>query len=93
MEKRISATRAVRGFSEILNTIRFKGVHYIIERGGKPIALMKPINKETDFKTLGDLKVLLKRLPRLDEELDAFAADLEDIRDDQPFTITGDLWE
>ncbi len=25
MEKRISATRAVRDFSEVLNTIKFKG--------------------------------------------------------------------
>ena len=93
MEKRISATRAVRDFSEVLNTIKFKGVHYIIERGGKPIASMKPIDKETDFKTLGDLNVLLKRLPRLSEELDAFAADLEDIRNEQPLTAMGDLWE
>ena len=93
MEKRISATRAVRDFSEVLNTIKFKGVHYIIERGGKPIASMKPIDEEGDFKTLGELKGLLKKLPRLDEELDAFAADLEDIRKDQPPVVTGNLWE
>jgi antitoxin (DNA-binding transcriptional repressor) of toxin-antitoxin stability system len=93
MEKRISATRAVRDFSEILNTIRFKGVHYVIERGGKPVASMKPIDEKTDFKTLGELKTLLKNLPRLDEELDAFAADLEDIRKDQPIMTMGDVWE
>ncbi len=93
MEKRISATRAVRDFSEVLNTIKFKGVHYIIERGGKPVASMKPIDGKTDFKTLGELKALLKKLPKLDEELDAFAADLEDIRIDQPLVAMGDLWE
>lgn len=93
MEKRISATRAVRDFSEILNTIKFKGVHYVIERGGKPVASMKPIDENTDLKTLGDLKALLKNLPRLDEELDAFAADLEDIRKDQPIMTMGDVWE
>ncbi len=54
---------------------------------------MKPIDEKTDFKTLGELKVLLKKLPRLDEELDAFAADLEDIRKDQPPVAMGDLWE
>ena len=81
MEKRISATRAVRDFSEVLNTIKFKGVHYIIERGGKAVASMKPIDEKADYKTLGELKGLLKKLPRLDEELDAFAADLEDILD------------
>ncbi len=93
MEKRISATRAVRDFSEVLNTIKFQGVHYIIERGGKPVASMRPIDGKTDFKTLGELKALLKKLPKLDEELDAFAADLEDIRKDQPLVAMGDLWE
>ena len=93
MEKRITASRAVRDFSEILNTIKFKGVHYIIERGGKPVASMRPIDEKTDFKTLGEFKALLKKLPRLDEELDAFAADLEDIWKDQPLMAKGDLWE
>ena len=46
MEKRISATQAVRDFSEVLNTIKFKGLHYIIERGGKPVASMRPIGEE-----------------------------------------------
>jgi len=93
MEKRISATRAVRDFSEVLNTIKFKGVHYIIERGGKPVATMKPIDEKTDFKKLGELKALLKKLPRLDEELESFASDLEDISKDQPLMAMGDLWE
>ena len=93
MEKRISATRAVRDFSEVLNTIKFKGVHYIIERGGKPIASMKSIDEKIDFMTLGDLKALLKKLPRLEEELDAFASDLEEISGNQPLMSTGDLWE
>ena len=93
MEKRISATRVVRDFSEVLNTIKFKGIHYIIERGGKPVASMKPIDEKTDIKTLGELKALLKKLPRLDEELNAFLYFIEDIRKDQPPMAMGDLWE
>ena len=93
MEKRISATRAVRDFSEVLNTIKFKGVHYIIERGGKPIASMKSIDENIDHMTLSQLKNLLKKLPRLEEELDAFASDLEEISRNQPLMSTGDLWE
>jgi len=92
MEKRISATRAVREFSEILNTIKFKGVNYIIERGGKPIASMKSIDEKIDPMTLGELKPLLKKLPRLEEELDAFASDLEEISQNQPLMPEGDLW-
>lgn len=93
MEKRITATRAVRDFSELLNTIKFKGAHYIIERGGKPVASMKPIDDLKDFMALGELKALMKKLPRLDEECDAFASDLEDIWKDQPLTAMGDVWE
>ena len=93
MEKRISATRAVRDFSEVLNTIKFRGVHYIIERGGKPIASMKSINDKIDPLTLDDLKELLKKLPKLEEELDAFASDLDEISANQPLMPTGGGWE
>ena len=92
MEKRISATRAVRNFSEVLNKIKFKGVHYIIERAGKPIASMKSIDEKIDPMTLGELKTLLKKLPKLEEELDAFASDLEEISRNQPLMSSGDLW-
>ena len=93
MENRISATRAVRDFSEVLNTIKFKGVHYIIERGGKPIASMKSVDEKIDSMTLGELQTLLKQLPRLEEELAAFASDLEEISKNQPPISTGNLWE
>ena len=93
MEKRISATRAVRDFSEVLNTIKFQGVHYIIERGGKPIASMKSIDDKIDPLTLDDLKGLLKKLPKLEEELDAFASDLDEISKSQPLMSMGNLWE
>ena len=93
MEKRISATQAVRDFSEVLNTIKFKGVHYIIERGGKPIASMKSIDEKIDPMTLGELKNLLRKLPKLEEELEAFASDMEEISRNQPLMSTEDLWE
>jgi len=93
MEKRISATRAVREFSEVLNTIKFKGVHYIIERGGNPIASMKTIDEEVDQMTLGELKNLLKKLPKLEKELEAFVSDIEKISNNQPLMPTVALWE
>ena len=54
---------------------------------------MHPIGEEKAMKTLGELKVLLQKLPRLDEELDAFAADIEDMKKDEPLAPAGDLWE
>ena len=56
MEKRISATRAVRDFSEVLNTIKFKNIHYIIERGGKPVASMNPIAEKSDQDDAGPIE-------------------------------------
>ena len=92
MEKRISATRAVRDFSEVLNSIKFKGDQYIIERGGKPIASMKSVDEMRDPMTLDELQNLLNKLPRLEEELEAFASDVEEIYGSQPLMSTGDLW-
>ncbi len=84
MEKRITATQAVRDFSEILNKIKFKGEHYIIERSGKPVAQMEPVNTPHKDSTLKELKFLLNKLPPLDDELAAFAEDLKRIWKDQP---------
>ena len=50
-----------------------KGVHYIIERGGKPIDSMKSIDEKIDPRTLGELQNLLKKLPKLE----AFASDIQ----------------
>jgi len=54
-----------------LTTRDIKGVHYIIEREGKPIASMKSIDEKTDPVTLNNMNALLRKLQNLDEELDA----------------------
>jgi len=52
---------------------------------------MKSIDEKIDPMTLRELKTLLKKLPRLEEELDAFASDLEEISRNQPLMSTGDI--
>jgi uncharacterized protein (UPF0335 family) len=54
---------------------------------------MKSIDEKMDQMTLGELKTLLKKLPRLEEELEDFASDLEEIARNQPLMSTGNLWE
>jgi len=93
MEKRITATKAVRDFSELLNTIKFKGDRYIIERSGKPVALMTPIPEATKIRTLKELKSLLRELPSLDDDRDAFAKDVEDIIASGPPLPKEGVWE
>ena len=53
---------------------------------------MKSIDEKMEPMTLGELKTLLKKLPKLDEELEAFASDLEEIARNQPLVSTGELW-
>lgn len=92
MGKSVSATEAVRKFSEILNSIKYKGDHYTIIRGGKPVASISPVETETSGRTLGDLKELLKRLPSLGDESERFEKDLKEIRKRQPSMPRKDRW-
>ncbi len=92
MEKTISATEVVRKFSEILNSIKYKGDHYTILRGGKPVASISPAETPAKGRTLGDLKELLKRLPHLDDEAERFEKDLKEIIKHQPYMPEKDQW-
>ena len=93
MEKTVSATEAVRKFSEILNSIKYKGNHYTIVRGGKPIASISPVETIFKEKTLGDLKMILKKFPRLGDETERFAKDLKEIMKKQPPMPAKSKWE
>ena len=91
MMKTISATDAVRTFSELLNAIKYKGEFYTIIRGGKPAATIGPVETVTSMRTLKELALVLKAMPKLDDD-DKFAADVEDIITNQPVTPEGSSW-
>ena len=84
MEKAVSATEAVRKFSEILNSVRYRGESFTIIRGGKPVASISPVENLPKRKPLRDLGELVRSLPRLGKEADRFGKDLKDIRKHQP---------
>jgi prevent-host-death family protein len=92
MSERITATRVVREFSELLNEVRYKSQSYIVERNGKPIARLVPVADLKEQKRLKELKTLLTLLPPCGDDLEAFAADLEKIAGHQPFVPAGDQW-
>lgn len=74
MKSRISASEAVRGFSELMNRVRYRGESFIVERGGKPICEILPA-KPPKFSG-AELATLLRSLPRPDEEYLAVVDDL-----------------
>lgn len=92
MVKTITATDAVRKFSDLLNTIRFKGTRYTILRGGKPVATLGPAMSSGHQSTLGELTQILDQLPKLGDEAAAFDVDLRMIAKHQPALPKGRPW-
>ena len=77
--RRLTATEAARGFSELLNRVRYRGESFLIERGGVPIGELRPA-APVPF-TGADLLALLRSLPPVD---DGFFEDVERAAAEQP---------
>jgi antitoxin (DNA-binding transcriptional repressor) of toxin-antitoxin stability system len=84
MRKKISATEAVRKFSEILSQVHYKGDSYTVVRGGKSVASILPVGQPLGTKNLGELKNLLATIPKLGPEAEAFESEIKTARDNQP---------
>ena len=81
--ERISVTKAVRQFSDLLNRVFYQGITVELERGNKVIARLSPATPESRLK-VKDLNKLFAQLPSLGEDAEAFANDLEKIRKQVP---------
>jgi prevent-host-death family protein len=93
MAKAISATEAVRKFSEILNSVKYRGESFTIVRGGKPVATIYPVESLPKRKPLRELRDLVKSLPRLGDEAERFRKDLKEIRKHQPTLPKETKWD
>jgi antitoxin (DNA-binding transcriptional repressor) of toxin-antitoxin stability system len=72
MTTRVSATKAVRTFADLLNRVRYRGEEFVIERGGEPVCRMSPATAPARL-TLGELARVLREIPSADA---AYAADV-----------------
>ena len=88
----ITATEAVRKFSELLNRIRYRGERYTILKGGKPVAIIGPATGSVKERKLSDLKDIMRNLPRLEDDRDAFARDITQAIAVQPPVGEGNPW-
>jgi len=61
----VSATQAVRTFSDLLNRIRYRGEEFVVERAGEPVCRMTPAAAPGRL-TLGELASLLREIPKTD---------------------------
>ena len=92
MRPDISATEAVRHFSELLNNIKYRGDSYTIIRGGKPAAALIPVAEAGSSRYLGDLNHIFQTLPRLDPDDTSFADDVLGAVKAQPPLPEGPVW-
>jgi antitoxin (DNA-binding transcriptional repressor) of toxin-antitoxin stability system len=92
MNQTITATDAVRNFSELLNGIRYRGDRYTILKGGKPTAIIGPAAGSVNERKLSDLKGIVLALPRLEDDRDAFARDIAQAVAAQPPAGEGKPW-
>ena len=75
--KTITATDAARGFSDMLNQVRYQGVEFDIVRGGEVVARLVPAGPPGGV-ALDRLDELVRSLPRLGaREAGLFARDIE----------------
>jgi antitoxin (DNA-binding transcriptional repressor) of toxin-antitoxin stability system len=93
MRATLTATEAVRHFSEILNNIKYRGDHYTILRGGKPTAAIVPAEGTVPIRTMAELRGILQTLPRLDRDDTSFTDDVLAAAKAQPPLPESTGWE
>jgi prevent-host-death family protein len=91
MKGTISVTEAVRNFADFINRVAYRGEHFVLERGGRPVARLVPVPQAG---RLGDLPEILANVPGLGQEgAEAFTRDMEDALDRLPPPAESDRWE
>ncbi|MGH9947016.1 MAG: type II toxin-antitoxin system Phd/YefM family antitoxin [Pyrinomonadaceae bacterium] len=74
----ITVTEMARSFAEYLNRVAYRGERFILTRGNKPIAELRPV---PTGRKLSELPEIFASLPHLtQEEADDFARDIEEAR-------------
>ncbi|HET6351801.1 MAG TPA: hypothetical protein VFG89_06720 [Coriobacteriia bacterium] len=87
----VTATEVARQFAEYLNRVAFRHESFVIVRGNKRVAELRPLPAG---RALGDLPALFDALPRLGgADAVAFGVDLETSRDSLRQIEVRDAWE
>jgi prevent-host-death family protein len=76
----VTVTEAARGFSDLVNRVRYRGERFTLTKGGLPVAELRPVGAKRVV-TGAELAERLRDLPRLgDRAAASFAADLAEAR-------------
>jgi antitoxin (DNA-binding transcriptional repressor) of toxin-antitoxin stability system len=90
MPQTLSVTEIARHFAEYINRVAYRGECFVLVRGNKPIAELRPLPVG---KRLAELPTLLASLPHLSStEAAQFAADLTAAREALARVEVHDPW-
>ena len=89
--KNITVTEIVRHFSDYINRVVYRHEAFVLRKGRKPVAELRPM---PFGRRLGDLPEILRSLPHLPEsDRKVFAADVEKARRGLTAQPLKDSWE
>lgn len=89
MAETLSVTEVARHFADYVSRVAYRGESFVLIKGGRPMAELRPL---PSGRRLGDLPGLLAGLPRLDDA-DAFAEDIERARTELLAVEVRDPWQ
>jgi antitoxin (DNA-binding transcriptional repressor) of toxin-antitoxin stability system len=90
MSETLTVTEVVRHFAEYVNRVAYRRESFVLVRGNKPIAELRPV---PTGKRLAELPGLFAALPRLPAaEAGQFADDLDAAREELARTEANDPW-
>jgi antitoxin (DNA-binding transcriptional repressor) of toxin-antitoxin stability system len=85
-----TVTEVARHFAEYINRVAYRGERFVLMRGKRPVAELRPV---PSGKRLGELPELLASLPHLSgEDVEGLAADLEQAREELARSPVRDPW-
>jgi antitoxin (DNA-binding transcriptional repressor) of toxin-antitoxin stability system len=87
----ITITEIARNFADYINRVAYRGESFILIRGKKAVAELRPVPLG---KKLGEIEHVLKSLPKLSpQEYEDFVRDLKTIRKLSNKETLKDPWE
>ncbi len=90
MSQTLTLTEVVRHFAEYMNRVVHRRESFVLVRGNKAVAELRPLPASM---RLGDLPALFASLPHLPaDEADSFADDLDSARDEIARREVRDAW-
>jgi len=91
MVKTLTVTELARSFADYINRVVYRGERFVLTRGNKPIAEIRPL---PIGRKLSELPEVLASVPHLaPEDVEQFAKDIEDARRELERIGIRDPWE